>query len=546
MKNDKLKYKILIIPLIFFGLFGLAKVSFAATINAASCSQADVTTAYNASSDGDVLVVPAGDCSSSNAWSGYITILKQLTVKGAGIGNTIIGISTWASGFMIKANNVRITGFTFDGKYNNAETHGLIYVGDDGTFPTLQVHDFRIDHNRFINTSDNSYPPSGVIGQDVITVRGYSYGVIDHNTFEDPNGESVDICADGPPGLARPIDFGDYTNGTVYVENNTWNYSHAAENAIDGNSASRYVFRYNTINMGNGSKLNGMVSDHELCATCTCGGAEGDAGSVLMEVYGNTINNNRISNYGLLQLVQDRSGKALIYNNTVYGADVYGAPNTVWSSVYRANQYSNGSCGSAAHGRGYSAWCHDPDAGYTDEGRSAATTTITSSLGTGDQSVSVTNVNSFPTYGGSIIIGGEQIDYMGISGLTLTGCTRGANGTTATSHPNGASVDLLIFGACLEQVNNTWVWGNNYNDGSTNHARNGVALYASDHSYLPVHNDYTAYDIQSYAVRPQNWQYRNDGTAYSYTPYPYPHPLTLIDTTPPDTPPAPPTGVVVN
>jgi len=36
--------------------------------------------------------------------------------------------------------------------------------------------------------------------------------------------------------------------------------------------------------------------------------------------------------------------------------------------------------------------------------------------------------------------------------------------------------------------------------------------------------DYTAYDIRSYAERPNNWQYRI-GTAYSYTPYPSPHPL---------------------
>lgn len=47
---------------------------------------------------------------------------------------------------------------------------------------------------------------------------------------------------------------------------------------------------------------------------------------------------------------------------------------------------------------------------------------------------------SFPSYGGIALIGAEQIAYTGVSGNTLTGVTRGYNGTTATTHLNGTPV----------------------------------------------------------------------------------------------------------
>jgi hypothetical protein len=49
----------------------------------------------------------------------------------------------------------------------------------------------------------------------------------------------------------------------------------------------------------------------------------------------------------------------------------------------------------------------------------------------------------FPT-AGYIIIGSEIITYIGISTDTLTGCTRGVLGTTATAHSNGDSVHSTI------------------------------------------------------------------------------------------------------
>jgi hypothetical protein len=139
-------------------------------------------------------------------------------------------------------------------------------------------------------------------------------------------------------------------------------------------------------------------------------------------------------------------------------------------------------------------------------------------------------VSGFPT-NSSIIIGTEQIDYTGIDGNTLTPCTRGANtdggAGPRAAHSTGAAVSLLLFGRCTDQPNNSYYWGNLYKAtlNSAGLARNTVeVLDKVNDNDAPYYQTYT---IQSYAQRPSNWQYRNDGTAYPYTPYPYPHPLTI-------------------
>ncbi len=45
-----------------FVVFALAKISFAATISAVSCSNTDVQTAIDTAVSGDTVLVPAGNC----------------------------------------------------------------------------------------------------------------------------------------------------------------------------------------------------------------------------------------------------------------------------------------------------------------------------------------------------------------------------------------------------------------------------------------------------------------------------------------------------
>ncbi len=69
----------------------------------------------------------------------------------------------------------------------------------------------------------------------------------------------------------------------------------------------------------------------------------------------------------------------------------------------------------------------------------ASGVTLASAIGAGDTSLTLTDAGAFPT-SGTILIDQEQISYTGKSGNTLTGLTRGVNGTTAAAHNAGTAV----------------------------------------------------------------------------------------------------------
>ncbi len=497
---------------------------------AASCSQADVTAAYSLASDGDTIMIPAGDCASSNQWSSTLSITKEVTIQGAGADSTFIGISSGNTVLYIKANNVAITGIRFDCNYMNTGANGIINIGSEsGCQDESPIYsDWRIHHNTF-----NQCGASGgfVTGYAAIGIEGYMKGLIDNNIFNDCNGECIAPVSDCVGSRSRSLAFGQYDTGVIFIEDNTFNQNSNVEyqNIVDSNSGSRWVFRYNTIIFSNGARNScpgcGLTSSHELCYRGNGGDVCGDTGDLVSEIYGNVVTINSGSH--LEAFATHRSGNALIYNNTIINNGGFGQMVTL--SHYRS--YSRDACQGAANPRGYSRWCHNYESGYTSEGATFSKTTLNGALGDDAGCPTVASIADFPTYGGSIMIDSEQIDYTGISGNTLTPCTRGANtGRTysnagpRTAHNDGSQINLLIFGQCLEQINNTYIWENTVNSGSDN------SIFICDDdcggnivdSSVP---DYTAYDIQSYAQRPDNWQYRNDGTPYVYTPYHYPHPL---------------------
>ena len=80
----------------------------------------------------------------------------------------------------------------------------------------------------------------------------------------------------------------------------------------------------------------------------------------------------------------------------------------------------------------------------------AITTTLNGTINASATSIVLTSAASFAA-SGTIVIDTESITYSGKSTNTLTGCVRGANGTTAASHTSGATVT---------QVASTWNgWG---------------------------------------------------------------------------------------
>lgn len=77
--------------------------------------------------------------------------------------------------------------------------------------------------------------------------------------------------------------------------------------------------------------------------------------------------------------------------------------------------------------------------------------------------IEVTDTSALPS-SGTVQIDNEEIDYTGISGNNLTGCTRGANGTNAVLHDKGSTVaevqsqyDYLVADHAVTQVDAVYV-----------------------------------------------------------------------------------------
>ena len=74
------------------------------------------------------------------------------------------------------------------------------------------------------------------------------------------------------------------------------------------------------------------------------------------------------------------------------------------------------------------------------------TTTLAEALDASETEIDLRSSTGFDSTG-TIFIENEEITYTGISTNTLTGCTRGANSTTAATHDNGTSVAQFDNGA---------------------------------------------------------------------------------------------------
>ena len=68
--------------------------------------------------------------------------------------------------------------------------------------------------------------------------------------------------------------------------------------------------------------------------------------------------------------------------------------------------------------------------------------TTAEALDATETEIDVTDSSGFPA-SGTVIIGSEVITYTGNATNTLSGCTRGANGTTAATHLTGAAITVL-------------------------------------------------------------------------------------------------------
>jgi hypothetical protein len=89
------------------------------------------------------------------------------------------------------------------------------------------------------------------------------------------------------------------------------------------------------------------------------------------------------------------------------------------------------------------AWLDSPLRPYPMAAFGVETSYLTDAIGSTDATITLLNATSYPN-SGVIIIDSEQIAYSGVTGNTLTGLSRGINGTTAASHIAYSTVSYYV------------------------------------------------------------------------------------------------------
>lgn len=266
----------------------------AAVVAALSPSRADVGAAVTAAREGDVVEIPAGTAS----WTTALVVTKSLTIKGAGIGETVILDDIVGSKqdeqavitFQTTQNRYyRLSGISIEaGSVSTILTGGAVRV--TGTTKT-----FRIDNCRFANLRNRS-----------VFIQDAAVGLIDHCIFNSNGRQSIVVFHDewggktfGDGSWAMPVDWG--TTNAVYIEESTFVGSTGHIAVIDSFAGARWVFRYNSVN-------NMYLDGHGAGSTGR------NRGLRSYEIYGNRLFGSTQVLFG--EAIHSRGGTGVIWSNT--------------------------------------------------------------------------------------------------------------------------------------------------------------------------------------------------------------------------------------
>jgi hypothetical protein len=124
---------------------------------------------------------------------------------------------------------------------------------------------------------------------------------------------------------------------------------------------------------------------------------------------------------------------------------------------------------------------------------------LNEALDTSETTITLESISNFPG-AGTILIGSEQITYTGKSGNDLTGCTRGANSTTAATADDGAAVGCTTL---VVNHRNHGMHSTSHNviiSGVPSGTYNGVASSNINGTYTAIDN----IKLDSYTIIAQN------------------------------------------
>ena len=127
------------------------------------------------------------------------------------------------------------------------------------------------------------------------------------------------------------------------------------------------------------------------------------------------------------------------------------------------------------------------------------TGTTNEALDDSETAIDMVSTKQFPV-AGTILIGSEQITYTGKTTTTLTGCTRGANSTTAASHSSGVAVGSTALKITHRNHGMHGTSNNVTIAGVASGTYNGVASTNINGTYTSISN----VKLHSYVITAQN------------------------------------------
>lgn len=231
-------------------LFSGIRLDAAAIRISASVEKAAVQTQVDASSDGDIVWVPAGAAS----WSDALNIgTKMIAIIGAGIGQTVVtstrsGVSPLLSITPTTANKFfRLSGISFRGgeSWNDLNSFFVSLVGNSES--TTNGSFFRIDRCEFSNIHQDIMRPENLLGlvdQNFIHFNSPT-PVNNQHHFAFTQHDKWDGGEWGHRSFSQPVDHNG-TNFFVYERNNLWinSISGAAYAGYDHRKAARTIIRF--------------------------------------------------------------------------------------------------------------------------------------------------------------------------------------------------------------------------------------------------------------------------------------------------------------
>jgi hypothetical protein len=483
-------------------ILALSGSAEAAIIKAATASQSDVSAGIASAANGDTVAIPAGTAS----WTQNFSINKAITLKGAGVGLTIIidsipnsipqqHLMSWR---LVANKESRMTGIEFQGNPSARPTpiaNGVITI-DGKRGANVDNRTMRIDHCKFNQLCSDNIMPVDMVG------------VIDHNEFVFGTTNCIGIysyqkhwngAADyGDGSWNAPSNFG--SDQFLFIEDNTFTRPVGHHYAvIDGSGGARWVFRHNTVTRG------------WLEAHGTESGGR-NRGTRAIEVYNNTFQSDNYS--GIIANI--RSGTGVIHDNIASGYPNANFslrchrmfyPFPPWGTADGTNQWDVNLAGSPFYSGTASSsrtlrvtvsgtpWTTNQWIGYSIK--------KTSNLATVNAAEIVSNTHNTITFtGGAGYVGGNLTFAAGdtfqiwkvLQALDQPGRARGSLITGVTP---------VLPGGWNDQITEPFYEWNNTHDGGVN-----VNFIAADKN-----------------IR-QNEHFFNDTAMPGYTPYTYPHPLT--------------------